>query len=218
MVIVLQKPSQIKNTITEIRKSSVYVPILTTPNSTLLGYSCGIYFFNDRLMDLSVNVFLNNLAGLENDIMHVDYQYQYQGINLRTEMVGILSVINELMTVPPLKYSFYDNAKLHLTGYSNDRKFTFSCFISNCSEDGGFNETITVYTKHNGTFKLGPGGNLERHTYSERYGACWDKMVEIICNKRDTRFLLQQEKIIDMLKIDRSLGGGGSKRHHTGLR
>ena len=209
LALVLQKPSHIKQTITEIRKNSIYVPILTTPNSTLLDHSFCIYYFNDRLMDLNTNIFLNNLSGLSDDIIHIDCQFQYRGINLRSEMVGILSLISEIKCrpLPNLKYSFNGNNCLHLTGYDNDRTFTFSCFISNCSEDGGFLETITVYTKHNGIFKLGPSDGLGRHVYSERYGACWDTAVQTLCDSSGDLGLLKQDKIVNMLKVDRSLGG-----------
>lgn len=209
LVIVLQKPSQIKNTITKIRKTSIYVPILTTPNSALFDHSVCIYYFNDRLMDLNTNIFLNNLYGLQYDIIHIDCHFQYRGINLRSEMVGMLSLIKEIKggSIPNLKYTFNENSCLHLTGYNSNRTFSLSCFISNCSEDGGFNETITVYTKQNGVFKMGPGEGLGRHIYSERYGACWDKAVEILCREGGDIRLLKQEKIVEVLKVDRSLGG-----------
>lgn len=207
LVVILEKPSIIKKTILNVRKFSHSVPILTIPNSSLLNELNGIYFLNHRLLDLNVNVFLNNLSGLDGDVIHVDCQFGYKGINLRSEMVGILSVVNEIHKITNIKFYFNDNNCLHVTGNSNG--FSFSCFISNCSPD--FKESYTVYTKTNGVFRL--GGTIMSHNYSERYGACWDDMVECLCKSKFN--LLKQENIIDILKIDRSLGcsnGAGRSR------
>jgi hypothetical protein len=211
LIIVLQKPSQIKQTINEIRKISIYCPILTTPNPLLVDTTVLVYFFNDRLIDLYNNIFMNELYELRSDIVHIDCQFQYRGINLRTEMVCILALINEIKggNPPNLKYSFNGKNCLHLTGYNDNKTFTMSCFISNCSKYGGFRETITVYTKHNGVFTLGPRGGIGRHLYSERYGACWDKIVDILCDRGGKFEELKQKQIIDMLKVDRSFGGLG---------
>lgn len=202
LALVLQKPSEIRKTIEQIKRVS-NLPILTTPNAYLLDY--GVYFFNDRLMDLNVNIFLNNLCGIENDVMHVDCQFRYKGINLRSEMVGILTVIDQIHEITNVKYSFNDNNCVHLTGYDNDRTFTFSCFISNCSND--FDESFTVYTRNNGIFKLN-SGDIGEHTYTERYGASVDLAIENVVNGK----CLKQNNIFNMLKIDRSLGGTSSSR------
>lgn len=197
LALILQKPLEISKTISNIRKYSINIPILTTPT---ISNDRNIYFFNDRLLDLNINIFLNNLHGLEQDVVHVDCNLRYRGLNLRTEMIGMLSVINELHAITNVKYSFNGKNCLHINGYDNNRSFTFSCFIFNCS-DSGFNESFNVYTRNNGVFKL-DSGDMGRHSYSERYGASWDTIVENIVNGG----VLKQEKIIDMLKIDRSLG------------
>lgn len=205
LIIVLKKPQDCVKDVKTIRDThECRTPILTMANDKLLCYS-SVFFFNDRLIDININNFLNYLHGIENDITHVDCQFGYKGINLKTEIVSLLGIIIKLNNnIKNVNYSFNDKCSLHVTGKCL-HSFTFSCFISNvCSS---FYESITVFTRNHGVFVLN-GENEQIHTYSERYGHCWEFLIEMIINNK---IVVNQEYIERSLKVDRTFGSTHSR-------
>lgn len=129
-----------------------------------------IYNLVVRQCDFSICSFINYLSDISADIVHVDWQFEYNNIpNLNDELIDILSVIDIMHSLDNTKLRFTSNKQtLHVSGYDK-HDFSLSCFISNNSKQ--FVERVTVFTTNNGTFTLSPGIDMGRYSYSERYAA-----------------------------------------------
>lgn len=134
-----------------------------------------VFMINSKLRDNCIVNFKNNFYGL--DIVHVDITLIHYEMNLRAEVMNSLLLVGDIVgwyhyEQLQLRFSYNDHS-VHVSGYDRERNFTLSIFISNTGID--FDETITVYTRHDGIFKL--DSDLHDHSYGERYGAAIQKIV-----------------------------------------
>lgn len=142
-----------------------------------------VFMINSKSRDLSIITLKNNVSGLE--ISHIDLVLVHYDMNLKAEVMNALTLIGELIGwyfYEQLKLRFsYNNYSVHVSGYVRERNFTLSIFISNTGIN--FNEIITIFTRHEGIFKL--DNDNHDHSYGERYGAAIEKIVnEAMQNNR----------------------------------
>lgn len=155
-----------------------------------------VYFMNSRMRDLSINVFVNTLCDLRGDITHVDIRMTNPEVNLESEVMEALSVVNMLHHLEDVsvRLTFNDNG-VHASCADRSRNFTASCYVG---VGDRFFEEISVFTKSHGKFTLG-SDDTAPHTYAERYSGAWDTVVKEV--RQRNRFY--QKKITS--KVKRSL-------------
>jgi hypothetical protein len=168
-----------------------------------------VFMINNKIRDLCIANFKNNIFGLEP--AHVDIQFTHKNLNLRAEVMNCLLVTGDIIGWKnyneklQLRFS-YNNDSVHVSGYIREQNFTLSIFISNTGIN--FNETITVYTRYDGIFKL--SNDYHEHTYEERYAASFQKLIgEVFSNDNYYQFYIP-------LVIKSCLGGSGSKKGSRG--